>query len=89
MRIFKPWLHPDFIYNRTKIYKDEQEALENTALRFSVQILENMHKKVKDSEPLKYESKSFIMELMDSNLTEKEIINEITTLLVAVSKLPL
>lgn len=90
LRIFKPWLHPEFVYQRTKIYREEQEALKNTALKFSADISSNILKKMKNSlnaEEQKSKSKSFMKDLFQSNLSETEINDEIRTLLVAVSYL--
>ncbi|XP_070502889.1 uncharacterized protein [Chironomus tepperi] len=80
LRIFKPWLHPEILYQQTKTYQEEQKALNHTALRFSAEILQNMRQKVENND---LKSKSFMKELVLSNLCENEINDEIRTLMVA------
>ena len=85
LRIFKPWLHPEIFYQQTKTYQEEQEALKHTALKFSAEILENIHKKSENNDSNEHKPKSFMKELTQSNLCESEINDEIRTLMVAVS----
>lgn len=100
LRIFKPWLHPQFIYKRTNIYKNEQNAISKCAIQFTTPIIENYKRNFSDAlnnnnsifrnnncyeddENKKY--KNFIGDFFKNKLSDKEILDEVKTLLVAVS----
>jgi hypothetical protein len=85
LRAIKPWLHHDFAYKSTKYHKIDQENEKTLSWKFIPEILEN----VRNNQTFhKFQKpKSFVGALMDKKyeLREKEIFDEIKTVLLAVS----
>jgi cytochrome P450 len=83
MRMFKLWLHPDFIFNRSSLGKLQEKARSNSAMIFSPIIMDDIRKKNSEKEDEK--PKTFIRALMDSrnNFTDSEISDEISSLIIA------
>ncbi|KAG5670856.1 hypothetical protein PVAND_001090 [Polypedilum vanderplanki] len=88
LRIFKFWLHPDYLYSLSKIYEFERKAEVGCSFIFAPQVVENIREKLKNDENNnnEYEKpKTFIRAFLDpkNNFTEHEIFDEIKTLIVA------
>ncbi|KAG5670858.1 hypothetical protein PVAND_001092 [Polypedilum vanderplanki] len=84
IRMFKFWLHPDFIYKRTKMYIDETKA-KSYAYTYAEDVIDNIRKKLNDDIDEEDKPTTFMRALMSPkfNLSESEISDEIKTLLVA------
>jgi cytochrome P450 len=83
MRMFKLWLHFDFIFNRSSLGKLQEKSRLNSAMIYSPIIMDDIRKKNNEKEDEK--PKTFIRALMDSrnNFTDSEISDEINTLIIA------
>lgn len=88
-RIFKFWLHFDFIYERTNYFKIYQQHHHQSALQYARVIIDKIRKEQENETPEQADEKpkSFVRALMSKkyNLTDEEIEDEIKTMLVAVS----
>ena len=89
-------MHPKSIYTRTETYREEQAALAKSAIQFTIPIIENYSKKTanlsnnNNFNKLNENSqnqKSIMRDLHNSNLSAEEIVDEVKTLVVAVSKI--
>ena len=90
-RIFKFWLHYDFIYKRSAYYKIYSQHCNQSAFGYASEIIDKIRKEQKQDENLLSDEKpkSFVKALMSKkyNLTDEEIADEIKTMLVAVSEI--
>ncbi|KAL7025579.1 hypothetical protein ACKWTF_013543 [Chironomus riparius] len=98
LRIFKTWLHPEIIYQKTQTFKDEQGAMNKSAMKFTREIINNARKKINDVENNNFShlnnnnnyadakecvQKNFMNDLINNKLEDKEIFDEVKTILVA------
>lgn len=88
-RIFKFWLHYDFIYERSTYHKIYTQHHNQSALQYADVIMKKIRKEQESETPEQAEEKpkSFVKALMSRkyNLTDEEISDELKTMLVAVS----
>lgn len=88
LRMFRLWLHPDFIYKRTKMCTEETKAQNNSAFSFADKIIKNVREKINnDVEDEEKKMSTFLRALVNPKfkLSEREIVDEVKTLLIAVS----
>lgn len=87
--MMRPWLHSDFIYKKTKMFKIQEKARLTSSLRFTDEIIKKgrIYKEnfVDNADGLR----NSVECLFDprNNLTEDEIRDEINTIIIAVSLL--
>jgi cytochrome P450 family 313 len=90
IRIFKFWLHNDFLFNRSSTNAIQKEAIDTCAFVFTPKVMKSIRKKMAvDDNNNQQDSgdrpKTFIRAFMDpkNNFSESEIVDEINTLIVA------
>ncbi|CAG9806630.1 unnamed protein product [Chironomus riparius] len=86
-RIVSFWLHPDFIYKRTKYFVAEMKAKSHSAFTYVDDVIENIRQNIDSGEEVNIKPTSFMRALLDSkhDLPREEIVDEIRTLLIAVN----
>ncbi|KAG5670857.1 hypothetical protein PVAND_001091 [Polypedilum vanderplanki] len=86
-RIFRFYLHPEFIYRQTKMYVTETKAKAHSAFSYTDDVINNIRIKLKKNHDEVEEDKptTFMRALVSSkfNLDESEIRDEVKTLLIA------
>lgn len=83
MKAFKPWLRNEFVFQRSKLYEIDQKNNESTLFKYVPQILENVRRNKLIFKDTKQDS--FVGALIDNELSEEELLDEIKTVLLAVS----
>lgn len=87
LRMFSFWLHPDFIYRRTKYFVQEMKAKSISAYTYVDNVITNIRETTDKNRAADEKPSTFMRALMDEkhNLTHSEIVDEIRSLLIAVS----
>jgi hypothetical protein len=85
-RMFRFWLHPDIFYKKTSTFVKEITAKDNSAFRYTEDVLRNVQKIMKNEAECDEKPKNFIRALVSpkAKLYDEELKDEIKTLLIAV-----